>query len=70
MSNALQINQKNYTLSGPFHRSKDETLKIPEKCWPPNFILPEYCSSGLPAQAFKMVTTNARVQIANCFCNT
>ena len=33
-------------------------------------ILPEYCSSALTAQAYKMVITTACVQIDNCFCNT
>ena len=30
---ALQINQKIIPYR-PFHRAIDETLKIPEKCWP------------------------------------
>ena len=33
-------------------------------------ILPEYCSSALTAQAYKMVITTVCVQINNCFCNT
>ena len=32
-------------------------------------ILPEYFSSTLTAQAYKMVITTAGVQIDNCFCN-
>ena len=32
-------------------------------------ILPEYCSSALTAQAYKMVITTVCVQIDNCFCN-
>ena len=31
---------------------------------------PEYCSSALTAQAYKMVITTVCVQIDNCFCNT
>ena len=33
MLNALQINTKNIPYR-PFDRAIDETLKIPEKCWP------------------------------------
>ena len=33
-------------------------------------ILPEYCSSTLTAQAYKMVIATACVQIDICFCNT
>ena len=33
-------------------------------------VLPEYCSSALTAQAYKMVITTVCVQIDNCFCNT
>ena len=31
---ALQINQKKIIPYRPFHRAIDETLKIPEQCWP------------------------------------
>ena len=55
----------------PFHRAIDETLKIPEKCWP--FLyqnLLECYSSDLSAHADKMVITTVCVQIDNCFCKT
>ena len=50
----------------PFHRAIDESLKIPEKCWPFLYLnLPEYRSSGLPAHPYKMVITTVCVQIDN-----
>ena len=33
-------------------------------------ILQEYCSSPLPAQAYKMIITTVCIQIDNYFCNT
>ena len=33
-------------------------------------FLPEYCSSALTAQAYKIVITTLCIQIDNCFCNT
>ena len=71
MLNALQINPKNYTLS-TFPSSnrrhfEDSGISAGRFCVS---ILPEYCSSALTAQAYKMVITTACVQIDNCFCNT
>ena len=50
----------------PFHRAIDETLRVPEQCWP--FLYLNFTSSALTAQAFKMVITTVCVQIDNCFC--
>ena len=71
MLNALQLNQKNYTLSTfPWSNRRnfeDSKIVLAFFCIP---ILPEYCSSALTAQAKKMVITTVCVQIDNCFCNT
>ena len=56
---------KNCTLS-TFHRAIDETLKIPEKCWPflyLNFTRVNSISSTLSAHAYKMVITTECVQM-------
>ena len=50
----------------PFHQAIEETLKS-AGCFCIR-ILPEYCSSALPAHGYKMVSTNVCVQIDNCFC--
>ena len=68
MLSALRINKKVVPYQ-PFHRAIDETLKIPEKCWPfLHLNLLEYGSWAPPAYAYKMVTTTVSVQIDNCFC--
>ena len=57
MLNALQINQKNYTiLTFPFsnRRNFEDRNSAGRLCIS---ILPEYCSSALTAQAYKMITT-------------
>ena len=67
MLNALQINQKIYTLS-TFRRAIDETLKIRFRKSASRFCiqnLPEYSSSALPVHAYKMVITTVCVQIDN-----
>ena len=62
---SLNQPKKNTIPYRPFHQATDETLKIPEKYR----NLAEYCSSALPAHAYKMVITTVCVQIDNCFRN-
>ena len=52
----------------PFHRAIDETFQNSAGRFCIS-ILPEYCSSALTAQAYKMVITTVFVQIDNCFYN-
>ena len=67
MLNALQSIKKIMPYR-PFHQAINETLKIPEKCWPFLYLdLPEYnfFSSALLAHAHKMIITTVCVQIDN-----
>ena len=69
MLNALQINEKNYTLStfpsSSRRNFEDSAIVLAVSV----SVLPEYCSSTLTAQVYKMVITTVCVQIDNCFCN-
>ena len=69
MLNALQINQKNYTLS-TFPSSNQQNLEDSRKVLAISVFKQKYCSSALPAHAYKMAITTVCVQIDNCFCNT
>ena len=71
MLNALHINQKNYTLStfSSSNRRNFEDSGIVVAISVSQF-LPEYCSSALTAQSYRMVITSVCVQIDDCFCNT
>ena len=68
MLNALLINQKTYTLStfpSSNQRNFEDSGKMPAISV--SEFLSEYCSSALPAHAYKMVIITVCVQIDNCF---
>ena len=67
MLNALQINQKNYTLS-TFPSSNRRNFEDSKKVLAVSVFI-FYQNTVLPAHAYKMVITAACVQIHNCFCD-
>ena len=71
MLNALQINQKNYTLSifPSSNRGNFEDSVIVLAVSVSQFYQ-SIVSSALTAHAYKMVIITVCVQIDNCFCNT
>ena len=67
MLNALQINQKNYTLS-TFLSSNRRTLE--DSGIVLAVSVSQFYQSIALQLAYKMVVTTVCVQIDNCFCNT
>ena len=67
MLNALQINQKNYTLS-TFPSSNRRTLE--DSGIVLAVSVSQFYQSIALQLAYKMVATTVCVQIDNCFCNT
>ena len=63
---------KKLTPYRPFYRAIGENLKIPEKCLPLLYLnfTRVYCSSALPAHAYKMFVITVCVQRENYFCKT
>ena len=62
MLNALQINQKNYSLSTFLSSNRQNSLDSGKVL---AASVSEYCSSALPADAYKIVITT--VYLANVF---
>ena len=67
MLNALQTNQKNYTLS-TFPSSNRRNFEDSRKVLAV-YVFKFYQSTALSAHAYKMVITTACVQTDNCFCD-